>query len=307
MKAKDISSLYGFCLAVEHGGFAAASLRSRVSAPTLSRAVAQLEETLGEKLVHRSAKQFRTTAAGDDCYQRFAPLLKQLEDQWGLLSNTQPALAGDIRVSCPEPFADGFLQQTAIEFMRLHPGVTIHIEFSSDTNHFFDDQIDLAVATNPPKAPHLIQRRLFDMELSLAASPDYLAQHSRPSRAEDLLQHHLLAGNRLPFWEFRENSERVRIPLSPKYSVDSLRLVIQAACAGMGICLIPKATLLPLAGRGQLERLLPQVACPTGVVYLVWADRQLVSARVKAFREMILARLNDPTGFLSALSCPSAH
>ena len=48
MKAKEMSSLYWFCQSVEYGGFAAASLQTRVSAPTLSRAVSQLEDRLGE-------------------------------------------------------------------------------------------------------------------------------------------------------------------------------------------------------------------------------------------------------------------
>lgn len=305
MKAKDLSSLYWFCQSVEYGGVAAASLNTRVSAPTLSRAVSQLEDKLGEKLVHRNAKQFQLTAAGDEYYQRFAPLFQQLNEQWTQLANLQPTLTGDIRVSCPEPFADSFLQQAAIEFMALHPGVNIHIEFSSDTESFIDDQIDLAVSTNPPKAPHLVQRRLFKMELSLAASPAYLSQRGYPTAIEDLLEHNLLAGNTIPFWEFKQGSKVVRIPVKAKYSIDSLRLIIQAACAGAGICLIPNTILVPFLERGKLKVLLPDVECPTGITYLVWADRKLVSARVTAFREMIINRMSQPLAFLASISNPA--
>jgi len=53
------------------GGFTVASLRNKVSAPTLSRAVAPLEDDLGEKLLHRNAKLFHLTNAGEEYYQRF--------------------------------------------------------------------------------------------------------------------------------------------------------------------------------------------------------------------------------------------
>ena len=302
MKAKEMTDLYWFCQSVEYGGFAQASAHNRVSAPTLSRAVAHLEGRLGEKLLHRSAKQFQLTVAGEEYYKRFAPVFSALQEQWGLLTNLQPELTGDIRVSCPEPFADSFLQQLAVEFMAEHPGVNIHIEFSSDTESFVDDRIDLAVSTNPPKAPNLMQRRLFDLKLALAASPTYLADKGQPERLEDLHQHQLLAGNTIPFWEFRQAGESVRIPLKPKYSVDSLRLVIKAACAGAGICLIPEAILGSMILRKELEVVLPDVEIPLGKVYLVWADRKLVSTRVTAFRTLIIERLQGPLGFLSSIT-----
>jgi len=297
-----MSNLYLFCQSVEFGGFTAASLHTHVSAPTLSRAVALLEEGLGEKLIHRNAKMFQLTTAGEECYKRFAPLFRELDGQWQQLSNTQAVLKGDIRISCPEPFADIFLQQTAIEFMEKHPEVSIHIEFASNSDHFFDDQIDLAIVTTPAEAPQLIQKKLFNTELALAAAPAYLAKHGKPDNVLALTQHQLLAGNSMQFWAFGRGENAVRIPIKPRYSVNSIRLALQAACQGVGICLIPKAILTPLVEKGALELLLPEAECSAGIVYLVWADRKLVSARVTAFRDMIIERLNQPFTALSSLS-----
>ncbi|MCK8067694.1 LysR family transcriptional regulator [Cobetia sp. 1CM21F] len=296
-----MTSLYWFCQAVLYGGFAAASQHNRISAPTLSRAVAQLEESLGEKLIHRHAKQFRMTAAGEDCYQRFSPLFETLEHQWGQLANVKTELSGDIHVSCPEPFADGFLQAAALEFMGCHPGVRIHITLTSDTANFVDDRLDLAIATNPSPSPHLIQRQLFDMKLALAASPEYLASSRSLTNVEQLSDHSLLAGNSIRYWEFLQEDKSTRVPVHPRYSIDSLRLVIQAACAGMGICLLPQALLDPLVRQGKLCPILPEIECATGVVYLVWADRYLISNRVSAFRDMVLRRMRDPKPFMASL------
>lgn len=304
MKAKEMAGLYWFCQSVEFGGFAAASLNTRVSAPTLSRAVSQLEEQIGEKLVHRNAKQFQLTVAGAEYYQRFAPVFREMNVQWEQLSNRQPSLTGDIRVSCPEPFADRFLQPAAIEFMAQHPGVSVHIEFASDTDGFFDDQIDLAITTKPTSAPHLVQRQLFNLKLSLAAAPVYLEQHGRPFVIEDLLEHNLLAGNMVPYWELKQKGKAVRVPLRPKYSVDSLRLVIQAACSGVGICLVPDESLEPLLRLGKLEQVMPDVECPAGVAFIVWTDRRLVSTRVTAFRDMVLQKMGQPLAFLAEIAQP---
>ncbi len=302
MKAKDISNLYLFCQSVECGGFAAASLQTHVSAPTLSRAVASLEEQLGEKLVHRNAKQFQLTTAGDEYYQRFASLFSQLSDQWTQLSNSQPVLTGEIRVSCPEPFADNFLQKLAIEFMEQHPQVSITIQFSSGTERFFEEQIDLALVTRPPHATHLVQRQLFESPLLLAAAPSYLEKHGRPASAEELVSHRLLSGNNLPYWELRENGQTIRVPYQPRYAVNSLRLNIDATVAGAGICLMPRPVFERIAASGGLVQVLPDVECPTGKAYLVWADRKLLASRVVAFRDMIFNRFGQTAEFLASIN-----
>ncbi|WP_163134098.1 LysR family transcriptional regulator [Agarivorans sp. Alg241-V36] len=301
MKAKDISNLYLFCQSVECGGFAAASLKTLVSAPTLSRAVASLEEKLGEKLVHRNAKLFQLTTAGDEYYQRFASLFMQLNNEWTQLSNSQPVLTGVIRVSCPEPFADNFLQKMAIEFMELHPEVSVNIQFSAGTERFFDEQIDLAIVTSPPHASHLIQRLLFESPLMMAASPSYLEKYGKPKQAADLVGHQLLSGNNLPYWELKEEGQSIRIPYLPRYSVSSLRLNIDATLAGAGICMMPKAAFEKRAERGDLIEVLPKVECPTGKAFLVWADRKLIATRIVAFRDMIFSRFGQSSEFLALI------
>lgn len=302
MKAKDISNLYLFCQSVECGGFAAASLKTHVSAPTLSRAVASLEDKLGEKLIHRNAKQFQPTTAGDEYYQRFAILFSQLNDEWTQLSNSQPVLTGEIRVSCPEPFADNFLQKMAIEFMEQHPEVSVSINFSAGTERFFDEQIDLAIVTSPPHATHLVQRQLFESPLLMAASPTYLEKHGHPQTAKELVSHQLLSGNNIPYWELKENGKAVRIPYQPRYAVSSLRLNIDATLSGAGICMMPKAAFDKRAETGDLVEVLPEVECPTGKAYLVWADRKLIAARVVAFRDMIFEQFGQSSEFLASIN-----
>ncbi|WP_240695223.1 LysR family transcriptional regulator [Corallincola luteus] len=290
-----MSNLYWFCQAVGFGGFAAASHHVGASAPTLSRAVSQLEQQVGEKLIHRNAKQFQLTTAGEEYYQRFAGLFMALQEQWGQRSNVQPTYSGDVHVSCPEPFADYFLQGLAIDFMAQHPQVRIYIHFASDTEHFFDEHIDLAIVTRATEAPHLVQKRLFSSETALAASPSYLASHGSPASVEELLNHDLLAGNTQQSWLFNQAGESIRIPLKPKYFVNSLRLSIQAACDGVGICLMPKDNLHALQSQGLLTQVLAEVECPAGVAYMVWADRKLIPARVAAFRDLIFDHLQAKT------------
>jgi DNA-binding transcriptional LysR family regulator len=300
MKAKELTNLYWFCQSVKYGGFSGASLYVNASAPTLSRAVAQLELTLGEKLLYRNAKHFQLTSSGEKYYQQFSTLFRQLDENWLLLSDDEVQLTGHINLSCPEPFADYFLQPIAIEFMKLHKKVNVHFTFAADADRFFDQHIDLAVVTSPLVSTQLIQRKLFQSELSLAASPSYLSESSHLSCAADLVKHKLIAGNTMSYWEFLENNNHIKVPLSPAYSINSLRLAIKAACAGVGICLMPTQTLSSFVKSGQLQAVLPQLNCVGGDVYMLWADRELVPARVSAFKDFIFKRIEQSDSFFSA-------
>ena len=287
-----MTNLYWFCLSIECGGFAAASIKAKTSAPTVSRAVAHLEAQLNEKLLHRDAKNFRLTNTGEEVYSKFSGVFAQLDEQWLSLSNSQGELTGDIHISCPEPFADFFLQPLAIEFMKVHPQVNIFVHFASDAANFIDEQMDLAIVTLPATAANLIQKRLFEAELALAASPDYLKQHQAPVSVEELLNHRLLAGNNFPYWALKEGGKSFKLPIKPKYAINSLRLNIQAAIAGAGICLLPKTALERLTEKNKLVPVLPSVECPKGTAYLVWTDRKMIASRVVAFRDAIFAKMN---------------
>lgn len=292
INTKQMNNLYWFCLSVESGGFAAASIKAKTSAPTVSRSVAHLEEQLNEKLLHRNAKNFRLTNAGEEVYKKFSHVFAQLDEQWLSLSNSQGELTGDIHISCPEPFADFFLQPLAIEFMKQHPYVNIFVHFASDAENFIDEQIDLAIVTMPATSPNLVQKKLFEAKLALAAAPEYLRHHPAPDSAEALLDHQLLAGNKFPYWHLKEEGKTIKIPVKPKYAINSLRLNIQAAIDGAGICLLPKVALKRLAEDNKLTPILPQVECPTGTAYIVWTDRKMISSRVVTFRDEIFNNMN---------------
>lgn len=302
MKAKSLINIYWFCQSVKYGGFVAASSQSNVSAATLSRAVAQLEEQMGEKLLYRNAKTFQLTSSGDACYRQFAPVFEQLDDEWAALASSQPVLSGDITISCPEPFADFFLQAVAIAFMDEHPEVNIHIQFAADANRFLEDQIDLAVITKPTRIPYLIQRQLFSVDQVLAASPEYLEKHGHPETVQALNDLQLLVGNTATRWEFIEAGNPVSITPHPRYSVNSLRLVVLAAVSGAGICMLSRAMFYRYQAQHELEQVLPNIQCPKGNAYVVWPDRKLVPARVAAFRDRLFEQMQDPEGFLSSIS-----
>ena len=64
-----LTSLRVFREVVESGSFVAAAGRLAISAPMASKHVAQLEKSLGARLLHRSSRHLSLTEAGTAWYE----------------------------------------------------------------------------------------------------------------------------------------------------------------------------------------------------------------------------------------------
>lgn len=93
-RAFDLRQLRYFVAVAESGSFRAASDRLHVSQPPLSRQVADLEHSLGARLLDRSAAGVTLTPAGRTVFRRATALLRDAE---ALAACVAPARSGDAR------------------------------------------------------------------------------------------------------------------------------------------------------------------------------------------------------------------
>ncbi|VDZ78746.1 putative transcription regulator protein [Salmonella bongori] len=61
-----------FVQVVEQGSFTRAADTLQLHRPAVSKAIQQLEDELGVKLLHRTTRKLNMTAEGDEFYQRAA-------------------------------------------------------------------------------------------------------------------------------------------------------------------------------------------------------------------------------------------
>ncbi|NOP02735.1 LysR family transcriptional regulator, partial [Klebsiella pneumoniae] len=67
---EDLNSLYYFTQVVEHGGFAPAGRALDMPKSKLSRRIADLEDRLGVRLLHRTSRHCSLTEIGQAYYNR---------------------------------------------------------------------------------------------------------------------------------------------------------------------------------------------------------------------------------------------
>ncbi|WP_424982677.1 LysR family transcriptional regulator [Maritalea sp. S77] len=287
MKSLDLNALHHFCEIVREGSLTKAAQKLNVSAPTLSRHLAQLEEQVGHKLVHRHAKQFKLTIDGERYFNSLGEDFSQLQEQISALNDRADVLSGSIRISCPESMAIDYLHDWSLEFLALHPLVDIQIKFAISDQHFVEDQLDLSLVVVPPTQPSLVQRKLFDTQMCVAAAPSYIAAKGKPNVPQDLHQLDLLTSDPQKDWSFLKDGQRHVIFPAPRYSINSIRTVVDAAVKGLGIMYGPLFYMREPLQDGRLVSLLPEFETEMRHVFMVYADRRLMPTRVRAFRSFL--------------------
>src|SRR5580658_8335506 len=125
-----------FVRAVDSGSFSGAAKQLRVGQPAVSKAIAQLEDRLGVRLLLRSTHGLTPTEAGRNFYSRAKRSIEEAEEAELAARGAAAALSGRLRFSAPLTFARLHVMPRLPAFLAEHP--------SLDVDAYLDDHdIDL--------------------------------------------------------------------------------------------------------------------------------------------------------------------
>jgi len=114
-----------FVAAAEQGSISAAARARHVSQPSVSQAIAQLEQVLGEPLFHRRVSRgLELTPAGQRLLGRARDILALAAGLGGESAGRAP-LAGQLAIACFQDLGPYYLPRLLAGFRRQHPAVEI--------------------------------------------------------------------------------------------------------------------------------------------------------------------------------------
>lgn len=279
----DLEALAILCAVDRARSVSSAARACGVPRSTAWRKLEQLEAALGCRLLERSARHLRLTAAGVALAIRGRDLLRDAEAAVAETRSAAEALGGVIKVGMPPGTSPDLLLAALEPFIDIEEGPSFHLFESAVTLHPLRDDFDLIVTFNPPQDGDLYMRLLDTAEWCCKASPAYLEGHP-PVRAPDDLRAHRLLSCYLPprsptQWALRAGgSLRVR----PILAITNTETIVRATHAGMGIGYAPWS----FAPReGDLVDVLPKEIGETASIYLVAGQRSRDSARVRLVQQ----------------------
>lgn len=124
----DLRHLRYFQAVAEDLSFSKAAHRLRIAQPALSRAVKQLEATLGTSLFERTRHHVRLTPAGTVLLRETVLLLQHVEESLHRVRRTAAGEEGELRLGYIGPPTQPFLGRLLREYRNRYPRVSIHLE-----------------------------------------------------------------------------------------------------------------------------------------------------------------------------------
>jgi len=251
-----------FVAVVEGGSFREGARTLGITGSYASRVIARLEKRRGVRLLHRSSRGLRPTAAGDAYYIAVSDALHRLREADDDLATLTSRKVGSLRVSLPTAVGMG-LSKPLAEFQSAHPEIELEIRYTDRFADLVGERIDVALRIGNLQDSSLIRRRIGLVALHIVGSPAYLDEFGRPKSPADLARHRCLMYGHYSSpgsWKLSGPEGVIHASVSGPLVSDSGQALAEAAATGLGLAQLPAFHLVGEIGAGRLEKVLEPFA-----------------------------------------------
>lgn len=294
----DWDKLRVFKAAAQAGSFTHAGESLGLSQSAVSRQVSALESELGVSLFHRHARGLLLTEQGELLFRAAREVTMKLDAVQARLADTREKPSGVLKVTTTVGLGTTWLTARLHEFVELYPDVRVQLILDDTELDLGMREADVAIRLRQPVQPDLIQRRLFTVHFHLYASPSYLKRFGAPATIADLDHHRIVTFGEQGAAYLREMNwleSAGRSPDNPRLptlKVNSVVAIKRAVQRGIGIALLPDYIVESDSG---LVQLIPEADLPEYNTYFVYPAELKTTARVRAFRDFLVAKSEEWT------------
>jgi LysR family transcriptional regulator, regulator for bpeEF and oprC len=278
---------------VDLNGFSAAARALGVPKAAVSRAVADLEKSLGVRVLERTTRRIALTHAGRLLYPHAKRVVEESDAARVVIAKLNTPINGPLRVVADPTYGRVLLTPLVPRFMESFPDVPLEVAMDTPSG---TEGWDVAIRTRSSADDAASVRLLGAPPAVLCATPAYLQHRGTPTRPEDLRSHDLLTPEATDLPQFRlrleRGSQRAEVPLSPKLAVNDPAVLHAATAAGLGIGLLPEFLCRQGLATGRLKSVLPEwTVPPAAALYAVYPAALEADLRVQRFVDFLAANI----------------
>ncbi len=278
----------------EEEGFAAGARRLGLSPPAVTRAISSLENDLGIKLLNRTTRYVRCTEAGERYLIDVKNILSQVQIANDAAAGVNATPRGHLTVTAPVMFGRMYVMPGILDYLSHYPETEVDAVFLDRMVNLLEEGIDVGIRIGELPDSSMRALKVGSVRLILCASPEYLKKNGIPQSPTALPNHSIISSRGVtasPHWSFECQGIQQLIKLKPKLTVTSNDAAIEAAVSGFGITRLLSYQVAPHLATGKLKIILENYEPPSKPVNVVHRENHLTTAKVRAFIDLIAARL----------------
>ncbi|NLR97221.1 LysR family transcriptional regulator [Rhizobium sp. P38BS-XIX] len=286
----DLLALADFVLVARHGGFGRAARAAGRPKATLSRRVADLEASLGLRLVERGARMLKLTEEGRALHQRAGALLTELDETASAIAAGSDKPRGRLRISAPLLFSQAAMGKLAAGFTLKYPDVRLEVTTEDRAVDMVEEGYDLVIRINPDPDDSLVGRVFLRDHLVIVAPTGVT-----PPNAGAIVPV-VVRGSPdiMTEWAMMTDAGKSTFKVEPVLSLSSLLNVRDAARMGVGAARLPISLVSHDITSGRLAKW-GSVQDSDVALWALYPSRRLLSARVSAFLDHLKSAFPNGT------------
>ena len=288
-----------FVAIVDNGSLSAAAERIDRSPASVVRALAELENRLGVRLLNRSTRSLNLTDEGREYLLHCRRILADVEAADLSLADRRAEPTGKLTLTAPVMFGRMHVSPVLNDWLAGHPNMTAELMLLDRVVDIIEEGFDLAIRIGHLADSSLIARPLGFNRTVVCAHPRLVERLGDPRQPADLASWPAVVfASHSRQWQFQFNGRQVVQTVSPVITTNQIDAVLAAAVSGLGVARLFAYQAEQAIRDGHLQRLLIDYEPPPRPVQFIYPHNRLLSPRVRAFLDWSTPRLRQ---LLSAL------
>ncbi len=282
------------------GSFSAAARWLNLSAPSVSRLVAELEDDLGVNLFVRTTRHVALTPEGAIFVRKSAAILEDIETLRAELAASETAPKGTVRLTSVVAFGNELLSGALAKFSMKYPDITVKLDISNRRVDLIEENVDVAIRIGGADGlddSSMIARRLYQQTLIFVATPEFVARHGLPQTLAELETLPLVRFATGTFGRTHRlvgpNNDETAFALPGSFVVNSPIAARNATLAGGHIGLVAEYLVRNSLDEGRLVRVLDDWSTRPQPIYAIYARRDLMPARQRLLLDFLAEAFVD--------------
>jgi DNA-binding transcriptional LysR family regulator len=289
-----LSAMEAFVRVVETGSFSAAARQLRIGQPAVSKAIAQIEERLGVRLLLRTTHGLSPTESGQNFYEHAKRAIEEADEADFAARGAGAALSGRLRVCAAVTFARLHVMPHLPDFLNLHPSLDVDVMLDDRNVDLVEAGVDVALRMASLTDSSLTARKIGQGRRLVLGTPSYFAKAGEPASPIDLVRHQAIIYDQRGggvVWTFRKNSAEIAVTLKGRVRVTAAEGVREAVFSDLGLTVSSEWMFGPELRSGKVRAVLEDWSLPAIDLWAVFPTGRQASAKARAFATFIEDRL----------------
>lgn len=299
---EDLKPIRVFLAVTTHLSFSRAAQTLKMTAASVTRIVAKLEEDLGQQLLVRTTRQVSLTSAGAVVAARMKPIVEEFDRTALEIAGAWQPDRGKLRINAPLSMGVRLLPGLADGFRLAYPNIALDIRLTDRLIDVIEEDCDLAIRiSKPPTDKSTIWRKVCRVPRHAIASPDLFNRVPTPKRPDDIdpattLSYSVDGTGEL--WDFSSGSQTRSIRAGTQITTNNGDFLYQLAKSGAGICVLPDFIVARGVARGDVIRVLPDWEVSGLWLTLYYPPYEQLPPLVATFTDFFESYVRDLDGLI---------